>query len=58
VPKLLCFALVKSWCGSRDKRIKRGWAAAMRMAMEFTGRGKRAKRVPENDTVEEEGAGR
>lgn len=27
VPKLLCFALVKSWCGSRDKRIKRGRAA-------------------------------
>jgi len=27
VPKLLCFALVKSWCRSRDKRIKRDCAA-------------------------------
>lgn len=27
VPKLLCFALVKSWCRSRDKRIKRDRAA-------------------------------
>jgi len=24
VPKLFCFALVKSWCRSRDKRIKGG----------------------------------
>jgi len=59
VPKLLCFALVKSWCESRDKRIKRSWAVAMRMGMEFTGRGKRNKRIRvlENDTVEEKGIG-
>lgn len=45
VPKLLCFALVKSWCGSRDKRIKRGRVAKRRPGLEFAGRGKRDKRI-------------
>lgn len=40
VPKLLCFALVKSWCRSRDKRIKRDRAVEEKTGERVEFRGK------------------
>lgn len=60
MPKLLCFALVKSWCESRDKRIKRGRAAKRNGIRGGRERATREFRLldsgPGNDTVEGEGA--